>query len=239
MRIMPDIIAVKCPNCGANVSKNELKCKYCGAELIMLSKSDQDSQVEALKPCPQCNMEIEIADLICPTCGEILVKNFKDALALYNKLNEEFAHSQNLIKKEFLEKLPTYRSNGSFLIGTGGLDSDERLYFFLPYREEPLPPWEKQQNNKNFYAVTNQRLILFYSNKYPKYREIALNSIISVSPLAKDESAIKFLNNKNTFGFNIFTTNKNTQRIDGISSEPRYGVVFWCYLINAIVRQKD
>lgn len=89
-------------------------------------------------------------------------------MAVYNKLDEEFAHSQKEMTKEFLEKLPTYRSNGgSFLIGTGGLDSDESLYFFLPYFDEPLSLGVKQDEKKNLYAVTSKRLIVFYPNKYP------------------------------------------------------------------------
>jgi hypothetical protein len=244
---MPDIIAVKCPNCGANISKTEMKCKYCGAEIILLTKIVQhdSSQVELLRACPQCNTEIEITNLICPTCGEILVKSSKDALTLYNRLDEEFGHSQKELRKEFLEKLPTYRSNGgSFLIGTGGLDSDESLYYFLPYFDESLSFGVKQNEKNTLYAVTSKRLVVFYPNKYPKYREIPLNSIISVSPLTKDQttiklSTIKFFNDKNTLGFNIFTKDKKTHRIDGIRSEPRYCVAFWCYLINAIARQNQ
>lgn len=68
------------------------------------------SQAEAPRSCPQCNMEIEIADLACPTCGEILVLNYKNALAVYDKLNQEFGNPKKLMKKEFLQTMPSFRA---------------------------------------------------------------------------------------------------------------------------------
>jgi DNA-directed RNA polymerase subunit RPC12/RpoP len=197
---MADIIAVKCPTCGANVSRDELRCKYCGADIILRAHKQQ------------------------------LTKSTSN---WYNKHKEISEQSKKIMKKEFLDKMPTYRSNGSFLCGTGELDSDEELIYFLPFNGEPLPAWIENDKKNNLFAVTNKRLIAYYPNKYPKYREITLDSIVSVSPLTKDESFKKFFKLVDTYSFTV-CTQEGTEKIDGILGEPHNFTVFWDSLVNAI-----
>jgi galactokinase/mevalonate kinase-like predicted kinase len=44
---MSKIVPLKCPNCGANVPRETLKCEYCGTQFIL---SNNESTLEPMEP---------------------------------------------------------------------------------------------------------------------------------------------------------------------------------------------
>lgn len=57
---------IKCPNCGADIKKENAFCTSCGAKLAEEKKSETSEDVII---CKTCAKEISASSIFCPNCG--------------------------------------------------------------------------------------------------------------------------------------------------------------------------
>ena len=84
-----------CPSCGTLISKSDVYCKKCGAEILEVS-IDKENQL------PATELSLNIAPLLYPSKDEILIKMFKDKWAILGLSLEELLE----FEKKKGDKLP-------------------------------------------------------------------------------------------------------------------------------------
>jgi predicted RNA-binding Zn-ribbon protein involved in translation (DUF1610 family) len=213
---MAQIIALKCPNCGGAVAKNEMKCQYCGADLLILPDGSAFSFKNRLS-CPQCGAGIEASSWFCPNCNKILTQN----LEMLRRLQKKLRFSVEEQKRELLKKVPSDCMKP--------LELDEYFYCSL-----------SREQGENFFGITNKRLIKF---KDGNYSEILLSEIVGVYPAsAKANTSVVNLffpiPIKITLEFEV-STFSGMQKIDGIQGNPVYCGIFWGFVALAVTNYEQ
>src|SRR5438876_7366724 len=69
---MAQLIALNCPNCGGAVSRDTLKCEYCGAELILAASG---FAIRGSTTCFNCGGLVGQGSWFCPKCLAVLAKD--------------------------------------------------------------------------------------------------------------------------------------------------------------------
>ena len=206
------IAALKCPNCGGLVARNEVKCQYCGADLILMP----DSSSFALKNqsvCPKCEAINDKSSWFCPNCSTILTKDIEMLKRLQKKL--KYMDEEN--RQEFLRKVPS-----SFI---KDLEPDEHFYCTL-----------SREQGGNFYGVTNKRIIKF---KDGNYTEIPLGDVVNVYPIRSKIETRSLLSvflpipTQMTLEFEVSTYN-GIIKIDGLKGTPAYCGSFYGFVMIAV-----
>jgi predicted RNA-binding Zn-ribbon protein involved in translation (DUF1610 family) len=216
VKSMAQIISLKCPNCGGLAERNQMKCQYCGAELIILADGSSFAFKNQLS-CPQCGARIEASSWFCPCCNKILTQNVEMLRRLQKKI--KFSNEEN--KKELLRKVPSDCMKP--------LEPDEYFYCSL-----------SKEQGENYFGITNKRLIKF---KDGNYLEIPLSEIVSVYPLsAKANTSVVNLflpiPSKITLQFEV-ATYQGVQKIDGIQGTPAYCGMFWASVALALTNYEQ
>jgi len=150
------IMVLNCPNCGALVSRETMKCAYCGAELVMTS--DGSLAAGAMFGCSKCGFSIPKGSWLCMSCGEVVTKDVEALKELQRKVRFE-----QYVKRKALPS--TVRKI---------LRPDEYVYSSLIQEEF----WSTSPNR--IYVVTDKRLIKLEKEEYT---EIPLSNTMSVGEI--------------------------------------------------------
>jgi ribosomal protein L37AE/L43A len=148
------LFALRCPNCGSNISRQSMKCEYCGAEVV-LGQDGHSMLPRNLNACPTCKMQIAEGVWFCPNCGQVTTQDAKTIEHL-RQIQKKFVFQQDDIRA----KLAQIKDK---------LESNEFVYYLL-YHNGFL-------SNK-YYAVTDKKLIKL---DYNQYWQASLSDIVSVS----------------------------------------------------------
>lgn len=212
--ILAYFAALNCPNCGAPLRKETMKCEYCGSELVLL----QDGSSFRLKnesTCPKCGATNEKSSWFCLNCNTILTKNTEMLRILQKKLR----FVQDQMKQDFLKKVP------SSLIRT--VDTGEYFYSTL-----------SREQGANLYGITNKRLIKY---KDGNYKEISLSEIVDIyPPRAKVETSVltyvaPLLSKPQVkLEFEV-STYQGIVKFDGIAGNPMYCGLFMGFIRQALL----
>lgn len=93
---MAKIIALKCPSCGANISRDTKNCEYCGTALVF--QQDQSTLVASgLTLCPVCGASNPIGRWFCVNCGEVI--------SVDERLRE-FQKRERFLQEQYRTSLP-------------------------------------------------------------------------------------------------------------------------------------
>jgi RNA polymerase subunit RPABC4/transcription elongation factor Spt4 len=155
--IMTKIVSLKCPNCGALIEKDRMKCQYCGAELILLPNgSGLEFKVETA--CPKCGRTNEKSSWFCVNCNTILTEDIE----MLRERQRKMRFLQNKIKNDLPDLI------------TKTLDSDEIFYCEV-----------NSGNGLQYFVVTNKRLTSYMKKFFSgaDCTEVLLKDIVSISPL--------------------------------------------------------
>lgn len=110
-----EVIALKCPSCGAGVERETMKCRYCGSELVLLPDgSSSKFRFEML--CPKCGAINEKSSWYCSNCKTILTKDIE----MLRELKKKIAFEQEKIKT------PWMREN---------LEPGEYIYYVFTFKD--------------------------------------------------------------------------------------------------------
>jgi len=148
------LFALRCPNCGSNISRQSMKCEYCGAELV-LAQDGHSMLPRNLNACPTCKTQIAEGVWFCPNCGQVTTQDAKTIEHL-KQIQKKFVFQQDDIRAKMAQLKDK-------------LEPNEFVYYLL-YHNGFL-------SNK-YYAVTDKKLIKF---DYNEYWEALLSDIVSVS----------------------------------------------------------
>lgn len=135
---MAKVTALRCPNCSALISRDQNKCEYCGAGLI-ISPDGSFFSFRSQSKCPKCGAINEASSWFCVNCRTILTKDTDMLKELQKKLKFEQERAKGFMPLWMREKL----------------EPDEFIYFVF-----------KLRGKDNFYAVTDKRIIKNKSGKY-------------------------------------------------------------------------
>jgi hypothetical protein len=150
------IMVLNCPNCGALVSRETMKCEYCGADLIITADGGLASR--GMMSCPKCGFSIPKGSWLCINCGEVVTKDVEALKELQRKVRFE-----QHIKRKGLPS--TIREI---------LKPDEYIYSSI--LQEGF--WSAKPDR--IYVVTDRRLIKLEKEKYT---EIPWSKIMSVGEI--------------------------------------------------------
>ena len=151
-----EVKAPKCPNCSAPISYGTLKCKYCGAYLVLQNNA---LSLKTLTACPECDAPIGVGSFICVNCGKILTTNSKE-LDMLKMLQERIQFNQNKLL------------NSVFNIVRERLEPKEYIYFVIGTRGVFWKGTDKQA------VVTNKRIVRYQNGKFS---DIHYGDIVSIS----------------------------------------------------------
>lgn len=149
-------MVLNCPNCGALVSRETMKCEYCGADLIIAADGTFASR--GMMSCPKCGFSIPKGSWLCINCGEVVTKDVGALKELQRKVRFE-----QYIKRKGLPS--TIREI---------LKPDE--YAYSSILQEGF--WSTSPNR--VYVVTDRRLIKLEEEEHT---EIPLSNIMSVGEI--------------------------------------------------------
>lgn len=207
---MTQITVLKCPNCGALFSRNELKCKYCGAEVV-LSPDSSSLTLRNQSACPKCGAANEKSSWFCLNCGTILTKDTE----MLKRLQRKLRFIEEEMKKEFVNKVHPKID----------LEPEELFYSTL-----------SREQGENFYGVTNKRIMQYINNEYS---EILISDIVAVyPPKVKSSSSSSILRvfvpipQKFEMRFEIdVMTYHGLKKLEEIKGNPNYcGLFYGCVL---------
>jgi len=213
--IMAQIIALKCPSCGAHLEKNEMKCQYCGAELVLLPDNSAFS-LRSQSACPKCGSINEKSSWFCLNCNTILTKDTE----MLKRIQKKAKFNQEENEKLFASKVPLQIS----------LAPDE--FFHMTFSKEQV---------KNFYAVTNKRVMQYVNGKY---NEISISDIVAVYPpkakpkLSKSSLVLLAfvptpLNFETRFEIEIKTYH-GLEKLEEIRGDPYYCGLFYAIILRTV-----
>lgn len=135
MGIDVELFSLKCPNCGAIVSKETMKCDYCGADIILESTGKMGSIGTNL--CPKCKFENAKGAWFCSNCGNIITTE----IGYLRQSQRRIKHWQDLLRKDLPEHLKK----------TFDIQKEEFLHYV-----------DAKYKHEN-YVVTEKKFIKFYS----------------------------------------------------------------------------
>lgn len=150
---MAHIIVLRCPNCGASIEKGQMKCQYCGAELVLL-QDGSSFKFRSETTCPKCGAINEKSSWFCLSCNEILTKD----VDMLRELQKKIKFEQERIKSGYMSSQMREK-----------LEPDEFIYSLVNFK-----------NSDNIYIITDKRII---KNKNGKYEEALLSEVVSFGPL--------------------------------------------------------
>jgi hypothetical protein len=101
---MAHIVALKCPNCGAFLEKGQMKCQYCGAELILLPNGSS-YRFRGEHICPTCGAINERSSWFCLSCNTLLTKDIDMVRELKEKIRFEQERAKSLAPEWLKQKL--------------------------------------------------------------------------------------------------------------------------------------
>lgn len=77
-------MSLKCPDCGAPLSKDHTKCEFCGTELVLVQDGSA-FQTRQIVSCPKCSSQIGSGSWFCVKCGYVLPEHRARILELQKK----------------------------------------------------------------------------------------------------------------------------------------------------------
>ena len=115
-----EILEYHCTNCGTRVSKEDIRCPSCGAELegfdddkvdVDTFTTEDEEEIrknESLEYyCPECGLRVSVDDKKCPGCGAELDKikdNFDTTIELKKYTNDVDAElAKTLLQSKGIE----------------------------------------------------------------------------------------------------------------------------------------
>ena len=143
-------LALKCPNCGAIISRNNLKCQYCGAELI-IAQDGLTFIPRKQQNCPKCSTPQADGAWFCLNCGEILAKDIEHVKNLQKKIQ--------FTQEDIRAKLAQFSDK---------IEPNEFFYHLL---------YHNGFFSNKYYAVSDKKLIKF---DYNNYWQAPLSEIVGV-----------------------------------------------------------
>ena len=149
-------MALNCPHCGALVSRETMKCEYCGADLIITADGSLASR--GMTGCPKCGLSIPKGSWLCTSCGEVVTKDVEALKELQRKVRFE-----QHIKRRGLPS--TIRET---------LNPDEYVYSSI--LQEAF--WSATPSR--IYVATDRRLIKLDEGEY---KEIPWSNVVSVGEI--------------------------------------------------------
>lgn len=86
---------LKCPSCGAPLSRESSRCEFCGTELLLVQDGSgfQEKQIAA---CSHCGRPLGAGSWLCPKCGTPVPGNEQRLRELHKKQQ----YLQDDVKKE-------------------------------------------------------------------------------------------------------------------------------------------
>lgn len=145
------LIPLKCPNCGAMVPRETMKCQYCGADLI-LAQDGSTLLPRKQNVCPKCGNSMANGSWFCVMCGEVITKDVNHLKQIQKKLRFQ----QESLKKDMPEILDKIEPN-------------EFIYFLFYY---------KGFLANKYFIITDKKLMKF--ELYGQYWEAPLSEIVSI-----------------------------------------------------------
>lgn len=144
-------IPLKCPNCGAMVSRETMKCQYCGASLIL---AEDGSTLLSRKrtACPKCGNSIADGSWFCIACGEITTKDSNHLKQIQKKIRFQ----QESLKND----VPEIRDK---------IEPDEFIYFLFRY---------KGLFANKYFIATDKKIIKY--ELFGKYWEAPWSEVVSI-----------------------------------------------------------
>lgn len=137
---MTQVIALKCPNCGAPLKRGQMNCEFCGAGLVLLPDGSsyrfRDESV-----CPNCGAIREKSSWFCVSCNTIFTNDTEMLTELQRKIR--------FVQDRAKEGLPSWMRKK--------LEPNEFIYLVVTV------------NGDNFYAVTDKRVIKNKNRKYEEH----------------------------------------------------------------------
>lgn len=163
-------ISLKCPNCGAPISSQTMRCKYCRTHLLF---RDNIVALEKSYKCPECGTSIGTGSVICIGCGKVLTTDPKE-LNIFRAEQKriKFLHNERLnsLPEEVRQRL----------------EPDEYVYSIVEGKEGVKYGKKKQ------FIVTNKRIIVHHAGSGytrrgltwhkvgPEIREISYDGVVVI-----------------------------------------------------------
>jgi hypothetical protein len=157
-------IPLKCPNCGAMVSRETMKCQYCGAGLIL---TENGSALLSRKriACPKCGNPVAEGSWFCVVCGEIVTKDVNHLKQIQKKIRFQ----QESMKND----MPEIRDK---------IEPDEFVYWLFVY---------KGLLANKYFVVTDKRLVKY--ELFGEYWKAPWSEVVSIGNPQFDGYSNKFV----------------------------------------------
>ena len=140
-------VALKCPNCGAALNRDQLTCQYCGAESILLSDGST-LKFKGEIACPKCGSINEKSSWFCTNCHIILTKDIE--------MVKEKQRKSRFEEDKIKQSLPPQTRDR--------IDPDEFIYFNFELRN-------------GAYTITDKRLIKNRNGVYQEAKLSEITSV--------------------------------------------------------------
>lgn len=102
------VMELRCPNCGAMVSRETMKCKYCGANLVLV----QDKlTLRNTMSCPKCGTSNGEGSFLCVNCGEVLTENVQ----FLKEVQKRIRFDQKRTREELSNKIKGVLEQDEFI----------------------------------------------------------------------------------------------------------------------------
>lgn len=148
------IVELKCPNCGAPVPRATLRCKYCGANLVLVL--DGALKIRGAKICPKCGTQQAEGSWLCINCGFVLTEDIAPLKELQRKIRFDQERTIKLLPKDLQDKI----------------EIDEFIHY--AFKRPALLP--------GFYIVSEKKLIKYEKGLFRSdYKEIQWSDVVTVS----------------------------------------------------------
>lgn len=144
------VVELRCPNCGAMVSRQTMKCQYCGASLILAE--DGSAVYRKRIVCPKCGNPVAEGSWFCIVCGEIITKD----VSRLKQMQKKIRFQQEKLK----EDMPEIRDK---------IEPDEFIYFLFYY---------KGILSNKYFVVTDKKLMKY--ELHGQYWEAPWSEVVSI-----------------------------------------------------------